>query len=131
MTPDPIALQSEQVVAEAARVMSESNVGAVVVRKGERLYGIVTDRDIVVRVLAEGRNPQETRLGAICSAELLTVSPDQTVAEAIQLMRSRAVRRLPVVAKDDVVGIVSLADLALSMDRTSPLGAIRAAPPNH
>jgi CBS domain-containing protein len=131
MTPNPITLQASTPVIEAARAMRQHNVGDVVVRKDGKPCGIVTDRDIVVRVLGEGRDPTKTDLDAICSHELSTVSPDESTSAAVRLMSERAIRRLPVVENNEIVGIVSLGDLALQLDRKSALADISAAPPNN
>jgi CBS domain-containing protein len=131
MTPDPIVFHSTAAVTEAARAMKEYNVGDVVVRKDGRLCGIVTDRDIVVRVLADGKNPDSTSLDSVCTPQPVTVSPNQTIAEAVKLMKERAIRRLPVIEDNTIVGIVSLGDLAMRLDRGSALGQISAAPPSH
>src|SRR5262249_27445781 len=118
-------------VMDAAQAMSQHEIGDVVVKKNGKPCGIVTDRDIVVRVVGKGMDPKSTNLDSICSYELLTVSPDQNTSDAVKLMRERAVRRLPVVEDGRVLGIVSLGDLALAMDRKSALGDISAAPANH
>jgi CBS domain-containing protein len=84
--------------------------------------GIVTDRDIVVRSVAERRDPTQTRLGDICSREMTTVSPSADVSDAIGLMKDKALRRPPVVEDGRPIGIVSLGDLAVPLDRRSALG---------
>jgi len=111
--------------------MSEHNLGDVVVQKNGKLCGIVTDRDIVIRVLGSGKDPKITSLESICSQELATISPDQPTSDAVRMMRERAIRRLPVIENDHVVGIVSLGDLAVRLDARSALAGISAAPPNH
>jgi CBS domain-containing protein len=95
-----------------------------------RVMGILTDRDIVVRVVAGGQEPAQVKLADICSKELHTVNPTNPVEEAINLMREKAVRRILVVKDDRPVGIVSIGDLAVERDRQSALGDISAAPPN-
>ncbi|MFI2352764.1 CBS domain-containing protein [Streptomyces sp. NPDC019443] len=94
------------------------------------LRGLVTDRDLVVRVLAEGRNVDEATVSQACSADLVAVSPDDDIDRAVQLMREQAVRRLPVVENERPVGIVSLGDLAIERDPSSALGDISSAEPN-
>jgi CBS domain-containing protein len=131
MTPNPITLPAAATAIEAAKAMREGDVGDVVVVDDGHIYGIVTDRDIVVRGLAVDGNLAQTRLGEICSRELTTVSPTDEVTAAIDLMKHKAIRRLPVVENDRPVGIVSLGDLAVDRDRRSALGEISAAPPNH
>jgi len=97
----------------------------------DRLCGILTDRDIVVRALAGGRDPATTKIRDMCSRDLTTVLPTDSVEQAMRLMRDKAIRRLPVIERDsEVVGIVSIGDLAAERDRHSVSGAISAAPPN-
>ena len=131
MTPNPCAISPEASVMDAAEIMRECNIGDVIVLEGDWLFGILTDRDIVVRALAEGLEPETTPVGEICSRELTTIEPTATVKHAVQLMREKALRRLPVV--DDsghVIGIVSIGDVAVERDRRSALADISAAPPN-
>jgi CBS domain-containing protein len=131
MTAEPRALAPGASAMEAARVMRDNDIGDVVVLEEERLYGIVTDRDIVIRVLAEQTDPSAVRLADICSRDLTTIAPDASVGEAVRLIREKSIRRLPVVEDDgQVVGIVSLGDIAVARDRRSALGDISAADPN-
>jgi CBS domain-containing protein len=130
MTPNPITMPATATAVDAAKAMRESNVGDIIVIEDNRICGIVTDRDIVVRGLGVGRNPTQTKLGEICSRELTTVSPTDEVSNAIGLMKDKAIRRLPVVENDRPVGILSLGDLAVERDQHSALGGISAAPPN-
>jgi CBS domain-containing protein len=130
MTKQPMVLESDSPVMDAARVMRDSDVGDVIVIEGGSVCGIVTDRDIVVRGIASGKDPATTRLGEICSKDVTTVSSDTPVEEAVRLMRDRAIRRLPVVDGDRPVGVVSLGDLAVERDPSSALADISEAPPN-
>jgi CBS domain-containing protein len=130
MTPNPVALPGTASVHEAARAMRNAEIGDVIVIENNQVCGIVTDRDIVVRTLAEARDPATTTLADICSHPLLTVSPTDSVEHAVRLMRTHALRRLPVVEGGQPVGIVSLGDLAVERDPSSALGDISAAPPN-
>jgi signal-transduction protein with cAMP-binding, CBS, and nucleotidyltransferase domain len=131
MTPHPMALSAAMSVGDAARAMRERDVGDVIVIDDENaLCGIVTDRDIVVRAVADDRNPSEVRLGDICSRDLSTVEVSASVKDAVKLMRDRALRRLPVVEDGRPVGIVSLGDLAIERDPQSTLADISAAPSN-
>jgi CBS domain-containing protein len=131
MTTNPQTLPESTTVREAAETMRANDIGDVVVVDDDgKLSGILTDRDIVVRVVAEARDPRATRIGDIASRELTAVSPDDPVGRAVQLMRERAIRRLPAVERNKVVGIVSIGDLALDRDPDSALADISAAPPN-
>ena len=131
MTTNPETLPESTIVREAAEAMRANDIGdVVVVDDNGAISGILTDRDIVVRVVAEGRDPRATRIGDIASREMTAVSPDDPVDRAVQLMRERAIRRLPVVDKGKPVGIVSIGDLALDRDPDSALADISAAPPN-
>jgi len=131
MTTNPQTLPESTIVREAAETMRANDIGDVIVNDDNgQLTGILTDRDIVVRVVAEGRDPRATRIGDIASRELTAVSPDDPLDRAVQLMRERAIRRLPVVEQGKPVGIVSIGDLALYRDPDSALADISAAPPN-
>ena len=131
MTPTPYAVSANDSAMTAALAMRANDIGDVIVLEDERLFGILTDRDIVVRVLAEEANPTTTMVGAICSRELTTIADTASSGEAVRLMREKAVRRLPVVdERHRVVGIVSLGDLAVRRDRRTALADISAAPPN-
>lgn len=130
MTRDPLALDARTTAREAARRMRDNGIGDVVVTEDGRLRGIVTDRDLVVRCIAEDCAPHETEIGALCSEQLVTVEPDTEMSEAVRLMETHAVRRLPVVQGQQTVGIISIGDLAVELDPHSPLGKISAAPPN-
>jgi CBS domain-containing protein len=131
MTPDPVTVDASAPVSEAARVMRDRHVGDVIVLQGGRLRGIVTDRDIVVRVVAEERDARTSRAGDVVSTHLVTVAPNDPVDRAVALMRENALRRLPVVDGDRPVGIVSLGDLAVEREPRSALGQISAAPANN
>jgi CBS domain-containing protein len=112
MTRDVRACEPNATVADAAKVMAQEDVGPVPIVEDGRLVGIVTDRDIVVRVVAEGRDPNATTVKEIASTELVTVAPDDDLDEALHLLAERQVRRLPVVEGDRLVGIVAQADIA-------------------
>jgi CBS domain-containing protein len=130
MTQRPVTLEATDTVVAAARSMRDGNIGDVVVVDKDQIQGILTDRDIVVRALAEGRDPARTTVGEICSRELTTLSPNDAIGDAEKMMRDRAIRRLPVVEGGRPVGIVSLGDLAVERNPESALGGISAAPPN-
>jgi CBS domain-containing protein len=130
MTRDPITLPPSTSLVDAAKTMRDMGIGVVVVADGDGLIGIVTDRDIVVRGLADDCDPHTTTLMDISSRELTTVSPDEPIETAVRLIREHAIRRLPVVSRGRVVGIVTLGDLALERDPNSALADVSAAPPN-
>lgn len=130
MTKQPAVLESDSPLTDAAREMRDSDIGDVILIEGGSVCGIVTDRDIVVRGIASGKDPATTRLDEICSKDVTTVSSDTPVEEAVRLMRDRAVRRLPVVDGDRPVGVISLGDLAMERDPSSALADISEAPPN-
>jgi CBS domain-containing protein len=113
MTPNPRSLESGSNVMEAARLMRDEDAGIVPVVEGEKLIGTVTDRDIAIRVVAEGKDPEATTVGEIASRELVTIDPQQDLDEALRLMARHQVRRLPVVEEDGkLVGIVAQKDIA-------------------
>lgn len=112
MTPGPIGVDYHQSVGEAARAMRDWGVGAILVVSNGSLYGLVTDRDLVVRAVAEGRGADEP-VGPLSSGNLIGVDADADVHEAMRLMRQHGVRRLPVLEDGQVAGIVSLGDLAM------------------
>lgn len=130
MTKDPQTLSQDASVVEAAKLMDQHDIGNIIVVRDSQIWGILTDRDIVVRAIAEGRDPAKTKVGDISSEELTTLSPDETVDRAVELMRERAIRRLPVVEGETPVGIVSLGDLAEEKDPRSALADISKAAPN-
>lgn len=131
MTPNPCTISPDASVMDAAQVMRGSDIGDVIVLEEDRLFGILTDRDIVVRALAEGADPETTAVGDICSRDLTTIEPRASVGQAVRLMREKAIRRLPVVDENGyVLGIVSIGDVAVERDRHSALADISAAPPN-
>lgn len=131
MTPSPTCLAPTETLARAAQVMRDQDVGDVIVCTKDTISGIVTDRDIVVRAVAAGRDPAAMKLGDVASRDVVTLSPDDSIDRAVQLMREKAVRRLPVCEKGGKpVGVVSIGDLALERDGASVLADISAAPGN-
>jgi len=131
MTSEPATLEASSSVFDAARLMRDQDIGNVLVLDQGRLFGVLTDRDIVVRVLAERIDPAHRRVGEVCSREITTVADTASVRDAVRLMREHAVRRLPVVAQDGhAIGVVTIGDLAMSRDPESALAEISSAPPN-
>jgi CBS domain-containing protein len=123
-------LKDTDTVRDAGLAMRRGDVGNVLVVRASQICGIVTDRDIVVRTVAEGRDPNRAMLGEICSRALVLVAPDDSIERAVDLMSRNAVRRLPVVLDGTPVGIVSLGDLAASREPESALAEISEAPGN-
>ncbi len=131
MTPEPTTMPRDATLVEAAIAMQRNDIGdVIIIENNGTIYGLLTDRDIVVRAIAVGKNPWRTTLDEVCSKQLMTLAPEDTISDAISLMARRSVRRLPVVKDGFAVGIVSLGDLALAQDPKSPLGEISAATPN-
>jgi CBS domain-containing protein len=130
MTRDPQTIDVSRPVAEAARIMRDADTGALIVTDNGRVAGIVTDRDITVRVVAEQKDPLTPLREACSGTDIATVGPDTSIAQAVQIMRTKAVRRLPVVQNSKAVGVVSLGDLAIERDEHSALADISAAPGN-
>ena len=114
MTRKVVYLPGDTMLDEAAQAMRDQGIGDVVVTNGPTMSGMVTDRDIVVRAIAEGLRPESTTLASIATLELIMVEQSATVDEAVRAMRERGVRRLLVCDADrKVVGILSLSDVAL------------------
>jgi CBS domain-containing protein len=130
MTSPVVAVPESASLMEAAQHMRSSDIGDVLVVDGDRVRGIITDRDIVIRALAEGRDPASTTVGEIASRDTVVIEPDRPAHEAVELMRDRALRRLPVCENDRLVGVVSLGNLATARDPESALADISAAPPD-
>ena len=116
MTPSPETVEPGQPVAEAAKLMKQADVGMIPVVQEGQLSGTVTDRDIVLRVIAEGKSPASTTVGEIASGEIVTVDPEQELEEALELMAKHQVRRLPVVENGRLIGVLAQADVAREGD---------------
>ena len=129
MTPGPIGVDYYQSIGEAALTMRDWGVGAVLVVNDRSLYGLVTDRDLVVRAVAEAKGPDEP-VGPLSSGDLIGVDVDADADEAARLMRDNAVRRLPVIEDGQVAGMVSLGDLAMQGDPASALAEVSKASAN-
>ncbi|MFI8950213.1 CBS domain-containing protein [Streptomyces sp. NPDC053750] len=130
MTPGVTAVRPDSSLVEAAQLMRTQNIGDVVVADGQDVVGLLTDRDITVRAVAEGVDPMAVSVGAVCTRGPLVVAPDDPVADAVALMREHAVRRLPVVEDGLPVGMVSLGDLAEARAPGSALADISRAEPD-
>jgi CBS domain-containing protein len=130
MTTDLVSVDESATLTEVAALMRDHDIGDVIVRRDDEVRGIVTDRDLVVRAVAQGEDPASARAGDICTGDIVSLSVDESVDAAARKMAEAAVRRLPVVDGDDVVGIISLGDLARERDPGSVLGELSAEPPN-
>lgn len=129
MREKPVSLEAGATARDAARAMREHDIGSVIVEEGSEVRGIVTDRDLVVRCIAEDGDAQR-KLGSLCTEQLVKLSPEDEVDTAVRLMEKKAIRRIPVIENGRAVGIVSLGDLAQERQPKSALGRISAAPPN-
>ena len=131
MTHDPVTVETSTPVAEAAKLMRDHDTGALIVTENETVSGIVTDRDITVRAVADGQDPTSVTVGQVATTSAATLSPDQSVDDAIDLVREQNVRRVPVVQDGRAVGIVSIGDLAIERDGHSALADLSSSPPNN
>jgi CBS domain-containing protein len=130
MTRDPRTVDADDPVIEAARIMRDSDIGDVVVMEGGQVSGIVTDRDIAVRGVAESRDGESTAVSEVCTTGVETIDPGASVDDALRLMREHDIRRLPVTKNGRPVGILSLGDLAVEREPESTLADISAASPD-
>ena len=132
MTPDPWTVQENAPLQEAARIMRDADIGdVIVIRSDESVCGIVTDRDLVVRALAEGADPKTATVADVCRHTVVSISSGDPVDQAVPLMREHNIRRLPVIDGSRLVGIITLGDLAIDRDPNSALADISKAPPNN
>jgi CBS domain-containing protein len=127
MTRDPISCPPDEKIRAAAALMRDRDTGDIVVTEGDQVRGIVTDRDIAVRAVADGKGP-DTPLSDVLSGDPITIGPDDRVEQAVDIMRQHAVRRIPVVDDGRLVGVISIGDLAIERDSDSALAHISAAP---
>ena len=117
MTSNPCSIDAEKSVAYAAKMMREEDVGLAPIVEGDKLIGMLTDRDIAIRVVAEGRNPEQVKVADVASKQVVTIDPQQDLDEALRIMAKHQVRRLPVVEEDGkLVGVVAQADIAREGD---------------
>jgi CBS domain-containing protein len=115
MTEDPRSIDPSATVVEAARLMRDEHIGSLPITDGDTLVGMITDRDITTRVVAEAADLATTSVGDVYSKDLISVEPDKELEEALRLMARHQVRRLPVVQDGSLVGIVAQADIALAL----------------
>ena len=132
MTPDAKCIGENDTVAEAAKQLADLGVGSMpICGEDDRLKGMLTDRDIVVKVLAQGKDPGSTTAGELGEGKPVTIGADDSVGEALRTMKEHAIRRLPVIDGHDLIGIVSIADLAKNLEDEETgdlIEAISAAP---
>ena len=130
MTRDPRTVNADDPIVEAARIMRDSDIGDVIVLQGGEVGGILTDRDIVVRGVADGRDGESTSVSDVCTTGIEAIEPSASVDDALSRMREADIRRLPVVQDGQPVGIISLGDLAVEREPDSTLADISAASPD-
>jgi CBS domain-containing protein len=130
MTRDPRTVNADAPVVEAARLMRDGDIGDVIVLQNGGVGGIVTDRDIVIRGVAEGTDPESTTVSDVCTTGIESIEPSASVDDALRKMREADIRRLPVVQDGQPVGIISLGDLAVEREPDSTLADISAASPD-
>jgi CBS domain-containing protein len=117
MTSNPCSIDAEKSVAYAAKMMRDEDVGLAPIVVGDKLIGMLTDRDIAIRVVAEGRDPGQVKVREVASKQVVTIDPQQDLDEALRIMAKHQVRRLPVVEEDGkLVGVVAQADVARTGD---------------
>ncbi|MBC9713387.1 CBS domain-containing protein [Streptomyces sp. TRM66268-LWL] len=130
MTPGVVAVRPDASLVEAAQLMRAQDIGGVLVAAGGTVLGVLTDRDITLRAVADGADPLTVSAQAVCTPHPVAVSPEDSVRAAVALMREYAVRRLPVIEDGRPVGIVSLGDLAIALDPDSTLAQISGTEPD-
>ncbi|GAA3830752.1 CBS domain-containing protein [Streptomyces phyllanthi] len=130
MTPGVVAVRPDASLVEAAQVMRAQDIGDVLVATDHQVIGVLTDRDITLRAVADGADPLTVSAQAVCTPDPVMIGPEDAVSAAVELMRDHAVRRLPVVENGHPVGMLSLGDLAVSQDPDSALADISRAVPD-
>jgi CBS domain-containing protein len=119
MTPDPTCVREDQTLVEAARMLRDLDVGSLpICGNDDRLKGMLTDRDIVVKCIAAGGDPKTATAGSLAEGKPVTIGADDDIREALEMMQQYQVRRLPVIDGHDLVGIISQADVALALSAT-------------
>lgn len=136
MTPNPSTVSERDSIREVARIMKDQDTGVVPVCDGKKIIGLVTDRDIVVRLIADGKDPLNSKVSEVMTKNIRKVQDDATVNDVLKLMSSAEIRRIPVVnGNDDLVGIVSIGDLSTKTNQDGKIGRaieeISEARPNH
>ncbi|NJD77331.1 MAG: CBS domain-containing protein [Candidatus Methanoperedens sp.] len=113
MTDKPVTVDISATAREAAKIMKEKNIGTVLVTEGDRLKGIVTDRQIATKVIAAGKDPEKTKVSEFMTEDPVTASPDMVICDATEIIGENGFRRVPVVENERLVGILSAADVAM------------------
>jgi CBS domain-containing protein len=131
MARDLSTVESGSTISEAARLMRDRDTGAIIVTDGDQMSGLLTERDIAVRAVAEGRDPESTSAGEIASRDVISIEPSSSISDAIKAMREANIRRVPVVEGGRPVGVVSLGDLAIALDEQSALADISSSNQNN
>ena len=134
MNPDVEYLEADATAADAAKKLADGDYGAIPVCENKHLKGLITDRDLVIKVLAEGKDPASVKVIELVRGEAITIGADDSVEEALQTMTRYGVRRLPVIDGTDMVGIVTQADIARQLPAEkvgAMLKAISSEPPNN
>lgn len=124
MTSDPTWIDAKETVDKAAQQLAREDVGSLPICEDGKLTGVITDRDIVVKVIAEGQDPAKVKVGDLAQGEAVTIGADDPIDELVKTMREHDVRRLPVIDGTDLVGVVAQADVAVELgDRAGELVA--------
>lgn len=130
MTRAPVTVDKKANLADAARLMRDRDIGDVIVMDNDRLHGLITDRDIVVRAAADARDMKSTMVDEVCSHDISDISANDDADQAVMLMRAKALRRVPVTDGGKLVGILALGDMAVERDDRSALANISTAQSN-
>ena len=136
MTPNPKCVSEKDTIRDAARIMKDQDTGVVPVLDGKKIIGLITDRDIVVRGLAEGKNLENTHVNELMTKSVRSVREDSTIDQVLELMSNSEIRRVPVVNQnEELVGIVSIGDISTTTGKEGKVGRaiedISEAPPNN
>ena len=130
MTRAPVTVDRQANLAEAARLMRDRDIGNLIVMDNNKLHGVLTDRDIVVRAAADARDLKSTSVDEVCSKDIVDIGANDDADQAVMVMRARSVRRVPVTDGGKLVGVVALSDMAVERDDKSALAGISTAQPN-
>ena len=117
MVSNPITLDPNALIVDAAKTMRDKKIGSVILAEDGKLIGIATERDLIRRVIAENKDPKKVKISEIMSTPVVTISPNEDVVDAAKLMRRRGIRRLVVMAENDLVGVITTDDIASNMSR--------------